>query len=536
MKKILSLILALTLMASLAIPVFAAGYDDTSGTDPGIYLEDPVSDPGEVQPVEDIIPAEDVIQPAEDAIASDDELPLVSSFSDVPRTHGFYSAIMDCAAKGITSGYSDGTFRPTNPVTRAQFCVMLSRAFYPNEVKKYDTDAYKAVWFGPNTKALSMAGVLKNTSFQYGFGDASIMDQTISRYDMAQLMTNIMTAKGFTATNAQKTEAQAKIADYKSIPSKYQDAVKNVFALGIITGYDKLGTFKGDNIMNRGQGCVVIYRMMQYTPATSKPSTGDTTYDDGKTDTKPGTTTTPTTKPSTGSSSDNSNTTTGATLSNGKAITESNVQALLNELRAKYPHGTLYATVGTKIYTNIYRPVSGASYGTQCGGWAALASDYIFGKTASVRTHKNFSQVRIGDVFYSKEHKMVITGTAKCVFCGSTGYTVCQSGTSYEVHWNEQDAVICLNCDLPWGTNDTIITRYPTDSTVPYLQISKATGSSGSNANNSGNTGSSSTTPSTGRTCDLCGNSSTNWFWSSDRSKHICNSCYATPSGKAFIA
>ena len=535
MKKILSLILALTLMASLAIPVFAAGYDDTSGTDPGIYLEDPVSDPGEVQPVVDIIPAEDVIQPAEDIIPSDDELPLVSSFSDVPRTHGFYSAIMDCAAKGITSGYSDGTFRPTNPVTRAQFCVMLSRAFYPNEVKKYDTDAYKAVWFGPNTKALSMAGVLKNTSFQYGFGDASIMDQTISRYDMAQLMTNIMAAKGFTATNAQKTEAQAKITDYKSIPTKNQDAVKNVYALGIITGYSD-GAFGGSKNMNRGQGCVVIYRMMQYTPATSKPSTGDTTYDDGKTDTKPGTTTTPTTKPSTGSSSDNSNTTTGATLSNGKAITESNVQALLNELRAKYPHGTLYATVGTKIYTNIYRPVSGASYGTQCGGWAALASDYIFGKTASVRTHKNFSQVRIGDVFYSKEHKMVITGTAKCVFCGSTGYTVCQSGTSYEVHWNEQDAVICLNCDLPWGTNDTIITRYPTDSTVPYLQISKATGSSGSNANNSGNTGSSSTTPSTGRTCDLCGNSSTNWFWSSDRSKHICNSCYATPSGKAFIA
>ena len=30
---------------------------------------------------------------------------------------------------------------------------------------------------------------------------------------MAQLMTNIMTAKGFTATNAQKTEAQAKITD-----------------------------------------------------------------------------------------------------------------------------------------------------------------------------------------------------------------------------------------------------------------------------------------------------------------------------------
>lgn len=447
---------------------------------------------------------------------------LAAEFSDVPAGHAFYGGISYCAENGIVGGYSDGTFQPGRTVTRSNFSVMLSRAFFADEVKKYDTDAYKAVWFGPNTKALSMAGVLRNTSFQYGFGDASIMDQTISRYDMAQLMTNIMTKQGFAAGEAEKAAAVSRITDYSSIPSQYRDAVANVYALGIIGGYSD-GTFGGTVTMNRGQAAVVIYRMMQYSgnsgtevpaPIPEAPA--------APTPSEPNASSTPSQ--------------TASTLADGSAITESNVQALLNELRAKYPHGTLYATVDTKIYTNIYRPVSGASYGTQCGGWAALASDYIFGKTASARTHKNFSQVRIGDVFYSKEHKMVITGTAKCVFCGSTGYTVCQSGASYEVHWNEQDAVICLNCDLPWGTNDTIITRYPTDSTVPYLQISEATGSSGSNSNNSGSTGSSSTTPSTGRTCDLCGNSSTNWFWSSDRSKHICSSCYATPSGKAFVA
>jgi len=52
---------------------------------------------------------------------------LAAEFTDVPAGHTFYSGIMDCAGKGITSGYEDGTFRPANPVTRAQFCVMLSR-------------------------------------------------------------------------------------------------------------------------------------------------------------------------------------------------------------------------------------------------------------------------------------------------------------------------------------------------------------------------------------------------------------------------
>ena len=83
---------------------------------------------------------------------------LAAEFSDVPGSHVFHDAIQDCAAKGITSGYSDGTFRPGNSVTRAQFCVMLSRAFYPEAVQKNSTEANKALgWFVPNAEALAQA-------------------------------------------------------------------------------------------------------------------------------------------------------------------------------------------------------------------------------------------------------------------------------------------------------------------------------------------------------------------------------------------
>ncbi len=101
----------------------------------------------------------------------------------------------------------------------------------------------------------------------------------INRYDMAQLMTNIMKAKGFTANNTQKNAAQSKIADYKNIPYQYQDAVKNVYALGIITGYSN-GTFGGTNTMNRGQAAIVIQRMAQYAPV--KGDQDNDQYDDGK--------------------------------------------------------------------------------------------------------------------------------------------------------------------------------------------------------------------------------------------------------------
>lgn len=189
---------------------------------------------------------------------------LAAEFTDVPASHTFHDAIMDCSAKGIASGYADGSFRPAASVTRAQFCVMLSRAFYPDAVQENSTEANKALgWFVPNTEALAQAGVLKNTLFASKYQDAGTMDQPIIRYDMAQLMTNIMAQKGSTASEKEKSAAAGKIADWSTIHAEYRDAVANVYALGIIGGYSD-GTFSGTVTMNRGQGCVVIYRMAQY--------------------------------------------------------------------------------------------------------------------------------------------------------------------------------------------------------------------------------------------------------------------------------
>jgi len=50
------------------------------------------------------------------------------TFTDVPADHWAYQAIQALAASGITTGYSDGSFRPNDRVTRAQFAVFLYRA------------------------------------------------------------------------------------------------------------------------------------------------------------------------------------------------------------------------------------------------------------------------------------------------------------------------------------------------------------------------------------------------------------------------
>ncbi|GIU84059.1 MAG: hypothetical protein KatS3mg008_0834 [Acidimicrobiales bacterium] len=54
--------------------------------------------------------------------------PSTPSFSDVPTSHVFYKEIEWAAAEGVASGFSDGTFRPTQSLRRQELAAFLTRA------------------------------------------------------------------------------------------------------------------------------------------------------------------------------------------------------------------------------------------------------------------------------------------------------------------------------------------------------------------------------------------------------------------------
>ncbi len=55
--------------------------------------------------------------------------PQTPFFSDVPSSNSFYQYIETARARGVVSGYADGTFRPANQVTRGQTARMVVAAF-----------------------------------------------------------------------------------------------------------------------------------------------------------------------------------------------------------------------------------------------------------------------------------------------------------------------------------------------------------------------------------------------------------------------
>ncbi len=168
-------------------------------------------------------------------------------FTDVPDSHWASSSISKMADKGIMSGIGNNLFAPSNTLTGAEFVTMIVRHFYED---KLGTEGEK--WYSEFMDAAKRANILTGTNVT--------AEGTINRYDMAQLMYNVLKAEGITTSSLSDT---SKVADWASVPSTYQDAVSVCYNMGMLSGVDNKGTFNGTGNMDRAQAAVVMDRLLE---------------------------------------------------------------------------------------------------------------------------------------------------------------------------------------------------------------------------------------------------------------------------------
>jgi len=82
-----------------------------------------------------------------------------TTFSDVPEGHWAASAVQTAVEKGYVSGYPDGTFRPNQSVTRAEFIRMLADAL------KLPHSQGGSPWYQPYVAVLLEVGILDKSDF-----------------------------------------------------------------------------------------------------------------------------------------------------------------------------------------------------------------------------------------------------------------------------------------------------------------------------------------------------------------------------------
>ena len=190
-------------------------------------------------------------------------------FSDVSETHWAQQDIARGAGLGFVDGFEDGTFRPSQPVSNAQFCAMITRMFCAQALADNLEDTAEG-WWAPYVRTAWEAGLLEGTTLgrQYDQDREQLracVDESISRYDMACILCRLAEVLDEELPDEDALEqAAGMIGDWKDVPENCRNDVAVCYALGLLNGLED-GTFGGRQSMNRAQACVVICRMIDLT-------------------------------------------------------------------------------------------------------------------------------------------------------------------------------------------------------------------------------------------------------------------------------
>ena len=96
-------------------------------------------------------------------------------------------AILALVDEGIIAGYPDGTFKPEDPVTRAEFSKMVARAFAVRAAGKPTFSDIKDNWAKAYIAALTEAGIVS------GFPDGTFRpSKDISRAEMTTILMRVI--------------------------------------------------------------------------------------------------------------------------------------------------------------------------------------------------------------------------------------------------------------------------------------------------------------------------------------------------------
>lgn len=215
------------------------------------------------------------------------------TFSDVQAGDWFYEAVETLAGAGALGGYGDGTFRPYEPVTRAQFTAIVAGVLRvePGDGSVF-SDVSGSEWFAGAAGALYEAGIV-----QGGAGGAFLPNNEISRQQAASLamrgLAYQLAAEAETETGDERAggggandyfgdssqpglvlitdpvEAVPWLGGFKDrsiIAATHALSVANAYRAGVISGFDDQ-RFYPLLSLTRGQAAGIVYQALFLTPA-----------------------------------------------------------------------------------------------------------------------------------------------------------------------------------------------------------------------------------------------------------------------------
>ena len=182
---------------------------------------------------------------------------VASSFSDVPSDHWCCEIIGELSDQNMLSGYFDGTFKPDQPVTRAEIAAMLVRfaglSTSSNRVTNYN-DMPGSHWALPFAEAVKpyLPGYVSAT------GESKFDPSAPARReDVVAAAARIHMGK--TVVDTDVSILKQRFKDHGVISSTLSQAIGWAVRQGMVAGYPD-GTFRPGNPVTRAEAAAILYR------------------------------------------------------------------------------------------------------------------------------------------------------------------------------------------------------------------------------------------------------------------------------------
>ncbi|HAE41411.1 MAG TPA: hypothetical protein DCG34_00640, partial [Clostridiales bacterium] len=168
------------------------------------------------------------------------------SFNDLDNAEWAKETIVEWVERGLISGYEDGTFRPNQEVTRAEYAKMIFNAYeLETDGKKEFSDVLEGDWHYEIITKKAFLG------FVNGYPDGTFKpDAPITRAEAATIIFNIL--------NFEENEEAADIfLDSNMMPGWAKGIIGAVYEAGYILGYPD-GTFRSGENITRAESVFMI--------------------------------------------------------------------------------------------------------------------------------------------------------------------------------------------------------------------------------------------------------------------------------------
>jgi uncharacterized surface protein with fasciclin (FAS1) repeats len=178
------------------------------------------------------------------------------NFPDVSQDYWARPFIQALAERNIIAGFPDGTYKPEQPVTRAEFAAIIQKAFNQNRVRQYPTGGFRDI--RSNFWAAQAITTAYETGFLSGYPDNTFRpNQQITKVQAV-----VSLASGLGLTSGDTAVLTNFYTDANAIPTYAVSQVAGATQASVVVNYPDVRVFNPEVPLTRADAAAHVYQAL----------------------------------------------------------------------------------------------------------------------------------------------------------------------------------------------------------------------------------------------------------------------------------